>query len=1124
MTARELIYQLHQRNIYLQRDAAELVITGKTDFLTENDLRQIKANKVELLELLEINEDEHISVSPSVKLDSYIAPTTNLQRNVYFLESLSEEQCFYNVPVAFIIKGKLNINALKLALADLCKSHDVLRTTYQYIDDELMQVVESFNIDQLIFNVKNIDRAHLEETLQNEANLRFNLQQEWPIRATVFNTGIENVLSLTMHHIAVDGYSAKIITDFLQQSYAHYCQDKNASIRTEVKQKLQYADYAIWHQKYLKSPQCEEAKVYWQSMLTGAPNCHNFPLEYTRPSTLSVEGDAVYRNISGELFHKTRAIAKSYNTSVFLLLQSMFAGFMARMGDESDLLISSVYANRVPNEFIDSVGMFANTIPFRYCIEASTDIAHLVNSTINQHKCALKYQQYPFESMLEGLSLERDPSYNPLVQVQFVLQENAIENFNLYELEVERVNLRQSVAKFDFSLHVQVTKSDINIEWEYNTNLFSSQRISQFFDYYLTFLECHLSNPFDKIMQFQFESQLVNRVVSKNDFAQYVSNPELIEQLAVKQPNAIAVEEGDRQCSYQELVASANRVISGLQQIGLARGERVSVYMEKSIEQVIVMYAVMRAGFTYVPLDPTYPEERLAYVCQNAKAKALIYSSVLQPSLAIAGKTRTISYESLEQCPYKPILKVIHESDAAYIIYTSGSTGKPKGVLVPHGSIYYSLQANKKVYQFQQHDSMPTIGSQAFGVSLLETFVPLISGGKVQAIGKHQITDIEHLIAATQKSTVIHMVPSLMAQWLDVVEMRQLLYPKLRLLLVGAEPVPPILLQRLKKWRDSVTVRVLYGMTESSVVSSGYLSDEHDGNGYSVGKPHPNMNFYTMNQFGVPQPVGVPGELYVGGLSLAKEYIDLPEVTNAKFVHHAQLNERLYKTGDRARLKSSGHFEFLGRVDHQVSLRGIRIETGEIESLINKVDDVKKCIAHVVPLENGDSKFVLYYTNNGELEIAEVEKLIKQALKKQIPESMRPTLFMWLPGFPHNPNGKVDRNKLPQPSINSKYISPSSETEIYVHQLWCTALAMDKVSIIDGFFELGGHSLMATKMVNAINNYFGIKLPLKSFFETATIKGCAEVIDHELNKLLVREHSEKSRINEPEGEVDEFVI
>jgi len=279
-----------------------------------------------------------------------------------------------------------------------------------------------------------------------------------------------------------------------------------------------------------------------------------------------------------------------------------------------------------------------------------------------------------------------------------------------------------------------------------------------------------------------------------------------------------------------------------------------------------------------------------------------------------------------------------------------------------------------------------------------------------------------------------------------------------------------------------------------------------------------------MNRFGVPQPVGLAGELYVGGLSLAAGYVGLPELSDEKFIHHKALNERLYKTGDRARLLASGHFEFLGRVDHQVSLRGIRIETGEIESLVNQIDEVKKCIAHVVPLDNGDSKFVLYYTQYGDVAKPVMEASIKAVLARDIPESMRPSIFVRLDEFPQNPNGKLDRKKLPKPSSDSDYIAPATDSEKYLHDLWCSMLELEQVSVLDGFFELGGHSLMATKLINQINGHYGISLPLRRFFEAANIRDCAMVIDDEVEKYHVSQLVVKDESADIHGESDEFVI
>ena len=1125
MMAKELIFNLHQRGIVIQKDEDELLLTGNTDTLTELDVMSLRENKAQLLSLLS-DEDagNELAFVSQVTSDEYQAPVSNLQRNIFFLESLADGQNYYNVPTAFALKGEVNQTALARAIGTLCEQFHVLRTVYHYQGDELVQTVEPFNAASVPFEVVEVANDEIEQRLKIEANHQFDLTEQWPIKAVLLVSNQSQYLSLNIHHIAIDGFSAKLITKALSEAYhLHFSSTQHVELNSDVFTAPQYADYAYWHQQYLASNACQEAREHWDALLKGAPSCHNFPLEFARPSTLSVEGDDVYHRIDGAVFNKIKHVAQQQNLSVFLLLQSLFAAFMARFGDEEDLVIGSVYANRTPNAFANTIGMFANTIPFRYRLDEKTDIGHMIDATRAQHNQALRYQQFPFEMMLEGLTIDRDPSYNPLVQVQFVLQEDSLNDFTLDGLDVELVNNRQAVAKFDFAVHLSVNKDNIKTQWEFNTNLFSKTRMTDIVDHFMTFIEHHIDNEFGKVLLYRFAGQAAANEVCKNNFDAYLSSPELIEQYATTQPEAIAVLEGDKSLTYAQLKTRGDALIGGLQQNGVGFGERVAVYMDKSIEQVICMYAVMRAGFVYVPLDPSYPAERLAYICQNAQAKALIHTADFVPDAHVAANTPLASFDSLtcDESPAK--LTQLTEQDSAYIIYTSGSTGKPKGVVVPHGSIHYSLQANRKVYNFQSTDTMPAVGSQAFGVSLLETFVPLISGGTVKTLRKEEVADINRFIQTTQQMTVIHMVPSMMAQWLDLIETNPAQYPQLRLLLVGAEPVPPILLTRLKAWRADVVVRVLYGMTEGSVVSSSYLSDEHDGKGYSVGKPHPNMKFFIMNRYGVEQPAGAAGELYLGGLSLAQGYVGLPVLTDEVFIQHKLLNERLYKTGDRARLMASGHFEFLGRIDHQVSLRGIRIETGEIESLINDIKDIKKCIAHVMPLSNGDAKFVLYYTQYGDLDKEAIEEAIKAVLAKDIPESMRPSMFIGLDEFPLNPNGKVDRKKLPKPSSTSQYVAPTTDTEKYLHGLWCDILELDRVSIADNFFEVGGHSLMATKLINKINEEYGITVPLKRFFEASNIHDCAIVINDEVEKCQLSQLLVKDESVDDE-DIDEFVI
>ncbi|MCG7540895.1 amino acid adenylation domain-containing protein [Pseudoalteromonas sp. CO348] len=1124
MNAKELIVELFQRQIIVKCDASELLLTGNIEALTENDYENLKVCKEDILALLNNTKCSSLLSSKPLQLEQYEAQATSGQKDIFFLESLVGDKSYYNLPICFSLQGVVSEDALKYSITSICQKHHIFRTIYRLDGSELIQVIEMFDDDKVHFEVIDLEDEEVDMFLAQEGAFKYDLTKDWPIRCFLLKSPSRQILSLNLHHIAADGFSAKLLTKDISESYYNFKLKLKGFNDDLSNSPNQYARYAEWFQSYLSSDDAEEARNYWKSLLLDAPKCHNFPLEFNRPSSLSIDGDTASYNLIGSLKDKVLDSAKKYDISAFFLLQSLFVGFMARLGDESDLVIGVPYSNRTTGAFTKTVGMFANTIPFRYKFDGKTDISHVINSTKEQNQKALKYQHYPFEKIIECAGTERDASYNPLFQVHFVLQDDTLNQFSLADLEVVKLDSRQPVAKFDFSVHSTFHDDRIALNWEFNTELLSKARVDALFDYFAQFIEHHLDNEFDSIHEFTFNEETSLQRVNKGNFADYKSNPEIIESHGYSQPQAVAVVDGQSVLTYEELVTKANKLIAGLQERGIAAGQSIAVYMEKSLKQVVTMYAVMRAGYVYIPLDPSYPEDRLDYIRADSGANLLLYSEDLVPPNSLIKQGNDATFESLTEHNRSAQLHRIQESEIAYVIYTSGSTGKPKGVMVPHGSIYYSLQANRNVYNFCVDDMMPTVGSQAFGVSLLETFVPLISGGTVKILKKSDVTNLTKLISSTQDVTVMHMVPSLMMPWLEMIESEPSLYPNLRLLLVGAEAVPPILLTKLSTWRSKVIVRVLYGMTESSVVSSGYLSHEHDGGGYCIGKPHPNMKFYTMNSYGVPQPLGVSGELYVGGLSLANGYIGKPELTEQKFVYNNAIGERLYKTGDRARLTRSGNFEFLGRVDHQVSLRGIRIETGEIESIVNQLEVVKKCLAHVVPLESGDSKFALYYTTYTNGSNTAIEDEIRTALAKEIPESMRPTVYMHLTEFPHNPNGKLDRTKLPKPVSSAGAIEPSTETEIYLSNLWSEVLELDHISVTDNFFELGGHSLMATKLVNLINKHFHISLPLKSFFESSTIQGCASIIDQELLQVKRSQAVLGGISNELEEETDEFII
>ena len=1037
-------------------------------------------------------------------LCAYQAPASQLQCNMHFLDRFIDEPSLCVNAIHFRLYGQLNQQALTKAVVAICQKFDILRTVYVYQRGQLQQVVEAYQQHKLPVVFESIDAFQMTTRLRTEINQGFNLACEWPIRVGVFCSSLEQVLSITVHQIAVDDYSLTLLTRALSEAYQLFCRDINADISTldgEVFSGAQYMDFGIWQQDYLHSDSCKQERQYWAGLLKNAPSCHNFPLEFSRPLQLSFAGDELEYSIGAHCFARLQQTAQVKQTSVFLLLQSLFAGFMARYGDEDDLIIGSVYGNRELESFKQSVGLFANIVPFRYLFDSDTDIDYLIDSTKAQHKQALRYQQLSLDMMLEGLNIVRDLSFNPLIQIQFIEKNDLSESLILDNIEAEQVNYGQTFAKYDLAVYVCVMADEIKLTWQFNRQLFSRGWMSEVLSDFVEFIEHHVVNSVDKVLNYPFKRLLLrhqnNREI-KAHFAPYVSCFERIERYAVSRCDAIAVHQTPFSLSYAELIAKANLLIAAMQQTGLVKGDRVAVYMQSSLEQVIVMYALMRAGFVYVPIEPSSGRQHAAYVCQNAKVKGLLCISNERPCETIVADIPVWIYEVLIGCGHEPHLQKLEANDEACVIYMPNAEQQPQGVVLSHGSIYYALQVNRQVFEFRRQDVMPTTSPLGASLSLVESIVPLLSGGTVEVLVKQQMTDLASLIASTQRVSVMHMLPSMMTAWLEALSDNERLYPNLRLLLIGGEPVSSSLFARLKQWRTDIMVRAVYELPECGIASS-YLSHEHDIQGYGLGKPHPNIDFYILNRCGQLQPDGVAGELYVGGLSLATGYESLAQLTTERFIDHPQLRQRLFKTGDRARLLPSGQFEFLACSSNQLKLGGWRLSAGLIESLTSQIEGIKQCVVSMAELGQMGTQLVLYYTKlNSQIDTITVEQTVNAQLFAVLPKWMRPRILVGIDRFIYKKNGKIDYAQLPQPNYATDFDKPCSDTERYLQQLWCKLLLIKHVSVTADFFALGGHSLLAVKMLNQINDDFAINLPLKQLFTATNIRDCAALIDEKV--------------------------
>ena len=1129
MTAQQLLSFLLHHGVDISVVDGSLAIDAPEDFLDDTLVSQIRANKAEmiaLLALLDGGEKPYADPSKAEWPSSYTFPASAAQQRMLLMEELAQGQSYYNIPVAYKLTGELNHVALEQAFTQLLAVHDILRTSYKSEEQGYLQVVSApapVDIHQQDLTIAQNRPQALSEALGREANHNFDLHSGWPIRVALLKLD-ENVhvLSINIHHIAADGWSARRLLDCICQSYTASVNNENLSITRDY----QYADYVQWQSGWLQSEQYKQSLNYWLETLAGMPQVHSLQADFIRPSMQSVSGIRYEQVLNTSTVELISDRARQLKTTPFVVLQAMFALMLNKYSASDDIVFGTAVANRRPIDFVNTVGLFVNTLVLRHNVDQNLTVNALIEQCKKVSDEAFAHQQIPFDTLVDKINPIRSLGLNPLVQIMLVLQDDASDNFSLGELKTEALAQGQDVAKFDLALHVKVSEHGLSCYWEYNQSLFKAEKIHLMAEHFDQLLNSGLARPEQKLN----DVSLIDESSIPNDLElSYFAEPQCIHRLfeaqARQNPDAAAVLAKGENLSYRQLDQRARTLAAVLYSDGVKPLDRIAVCMEKSCDLVVAMMAIFKLGATYVPLDPYYPESRLAHMLQDSEVKVVLTHKGVQLPSDLAELVRLFpvdepglfTAELMAKADVDFTFNADDISAPAYIIYTSGSTGKPKGVLVSHKSLFYSLQANGERMHFSRRDSMPTIGSQAFGVSLLEILLPLSFGAAIQIVNKSAVVELDQLLDITNDCSVLHAVPSLMRQWIDALnstENQGDRYPNLRLLLVGGEAVPEGLLQLVMKSLPGVRLLVLYGMTESAVVCSSYEPSGENMHHNCIGRAHPNSQFFVMNAQGQIQPRGIAGELYIGGASLAHGYVNKPDITAQAFVDHPyKTGEKLYKTGDSVRLLADGNHAFLGRVDHQVSLRGVRIELAEIEHLVAGLDAVRQAVAHVAQLPNGEQTLVLYFTkvnntaaNNSGFNNTGVDLSgdIRQYLRGQLPEYMQPSILQCLDVFPLNPNGKVDRKQLPAPVFQHECVEPEGESEVRMLRLWKAILGAEKLGVTDNFFEVGGHSLLATQLANKIRSEFSLSLQLSEFFEAATVRSCAQLIDKKQTQFYAR--------------------
>ncbi|MFW6359167.1 MAG: amino acid adenylation domain-containing protein, partial [Chroococcales cyanobacterium] len=1043
-------------------------------------------------------------------------PLSFAQQRLWFLEQVVSGSASYHLPFGVRLRGNLNIDVLEQTFQALIARHETLRTTFQTIQGQPCQVIaESVAFKLPIIDLQDLSKveqkAKLEEIAKTEAQRPFDFTQSPLMRVTLLRlSNIESVVLLTMHHIISDGWSMGVLVKELGTLYTALIQGETSPLPPLS---VQYADFALWQRQSLAGEVLTSQLDYWKAQLKDAATVLELPTDHPRPAVSTVVGDTRSLLIPKKITQALKALSQQQGVTLFITLLAAFQTLLYRYSGQTDILVGSPVANRNREELESIIGFFVNTLVLRTDLSGNPSFAELLERVRNVALGAYAHQDVPFEQVVEAVQPERSLSHTPLFQVMFVLQNTPQEVLTLPEIELQGFESNRGVANFDLTLSLTETEKGLQGSLEYNTDLFNASTIERMIGHFQVLLEGILANSQQSISQLPLLTppeiaQLQEWNATESRFADSLCIHQLFEAQVEKTPNAVAVMSDSATLQYAELNAKANQLAHHLQSLGVKSETLVGLCVARSPEMLIGMLAILKAGGAYVPLDPHYPSQRLSLIMEDAQVPVLITQEHLLPSLPQSNATVVCvdrDWETIAEFPSENLPCQTQPNNLAYLIYTSGSTGKPKGVMIEHRSLVNYIQSVQRSYEVTENDRVLQFASINFDASAEEIYTPLISGATLVLRTEEMLSSMGQFLQQCQVWDItVLSLPT--AFWHELVKQLETLTlpPSLRLVVIGGEAA---LIERVKQWHSSSHgVRLLnaYGPTESTIGATlCELVPELEIS--PIGKPLNNVQVHLLDANLQPIPVGIPGEIYLGGLGLARGYLNRPDLTAERFVIKTAEDtenteegegERLYRTGDLGRYLPDGNIEFLGRIDSQVKLRGFRIELGEIEAALREHLMVQDAIALLQGYSSENKRLVAYVVSD---QIAdELVISLRNWLKERLPSYMIPAAFSVLKQFPLNANGKVDKRALPLLKVEQQriYIQPANEIEKTLAEIWKAVLNLDAVSVNDNFFDLGGHSLLLMQIHSQLQEKLQIEVSLLDFYQHPTIRTLAEYLSN----------------------------
>ncbi len=1047
-------------------------------------------------------------------------PLSSGQRALWFLYQLEPGSAAYNVPAAVSVHGDLDIPALRRAFQMLVNRHMSLRTTFSTIDGEpLQQIHEQMDVCFEEVDASSWDDAIVKSYIAAEAHRPFNLETGPLMRTHLLcRSEQEHILLLNMHHIITDFWSQAVLMkdlDFL------YTAERKGVPSDLPPLELHYHDYSRWQDEMLAGPGGARLRAYWQQQLGDKLPILNLRTDRHRPLVQTYCGHSQPIAVDSEIVHRLKDLSRLHDSSIFMTLLAAFQILLSRYTGQKDIVIGTPTMGRSRSKLANMVGYFVNPLSLRTQLSGNPTFNEYIRRVRETVLGAFEHQDYPFATLVEKIQPDRDPSRTPIFQVMMALQTapsfrgQSLTPFALGQigariqwggLTLESITFDQRIAQFDLTLNLGEVDDGLQGSLNYNSDLFDDATISRMAGHFQTLLKSIATHPDHRLSTLQLLSeaeerrQILEWNATREEYPTNARIHDLIDAQAQRTPDAIAAVYQDQTMTYQELRYRSNGLAAQLKSLGVGPETLVGICMESSLEMMAGIVGILKSGGAYLPLDPAYPKERLAFMMADADVHVVLTQEKFKPLLTGAAALLCLDNVS-EGLTDAPINDATSEN-LACLLYTSGSTGQPKGVLVTHRSIVNLMTSFVRSYRAGEADRILPLTSLSSASFVGEIFPLLCVGGAVVLPDKDQTLDFLKLVRLISQHnvTIISTVPA-MIHTLNAMKEE---LPKLRLLLSGGEALSA---SNIDKLFESATLVNGYGLTETTICSTYRFLDKSDlatAGAVSIGKPVMNNQVYILDEYLNCCPIGSPGELYIGGDGLARGYLNKPDLTAEKFIPHpfAQ-GERMYTTGDLAVWLPDGNIEFLGRQDHQVKIRGFRIDLQEIEVVLDKHPAVQESIVVTredIPGEKHLAAYVVPRSDTGRT--SQGKKMTLNAgdlldyLREKLPDYMVPSAFIFLEEIPRLDGGKADIGKLPvpegqRPDLKTEFVAPRSEFEEVITRIWQEALRVEKVGVHDNFFDLGGHSLLLAKVHSKIRDALKKDLSLIDLFKYPTISSLA---------------------------------